>query len=35
VIDFDDKRNFMRVFAGDRAEHAEGRSDGVAAAFDG
>ena len=35
MIYFDDKRDFVRVFSGDRAENAVGRSDGVAAAFDG
>ncbi len=35
VIDLYDERDFVGVLARDRAEHAEGGSHGVAAAFDG
>ena len=35
VVDLDDERNVVRVLARHRAEHAEGRRDGVAAALDG
>ncbi len=35
MIYFHEERNLVRVLAGDRAEHAKSRSDGVAAAFDG
>ena len=35
VIDFHDERDLVRVFAGDRAQHAKGRGHGVAAALDG
>jgi hypothetical protein len=35
VIDFYQEWNFVRVFAGDGAEHAERRGHGIAAAFDG
>ena len=35
VIDLDDEGNPVRVLARDRAEDAEGRGDGVAAALDG
>ena len=35
VIDFHNEWDFVRVLARNRAEHAEGRSYGVAAAFDG
>ena len=35
VVQFHEERDFVRVFAGHRAEHAERGGDGVAAAFDG
>ena len=35
VIDLNDERNLVRVFSRDRAQHAERRSDTIAATFDG
>ena len=35
MIELEDERNLVRVLARDRAEHAERRGHGVAAAFDG
>ncbi len=35
MIDFDQERNLVGIFAGDVTQHAKGGSDRVAAAFNG
>ena len=35
MVDFDQERNLVRIFARDRAEHAVSGGDGIAAAFYG